>query len=327
MTTPQPRWRQIQRNNFSRIELLADFLELTSSQRLQLLGRPAFPLNLPLRLAQKIEKQTLDDPILRQFVPQMDELRSPNHFTVDPLHEEAARRCPKLLHKYHGRALLLTSSACAMHCRYCFRQNFSYDVESNHFHAELKTIESDTTIHEIILSGGDPLSLSNESLQSLLSLLARLPHLRRLRFHTRFPIGIPERIDDELIAILSQHPQQIFFVLHINHPREIDSDLIHVLNRLKRLGIPLLCHTVLLKGVNDDEQTLLTLCEQLIDAGILPYYLFLLDPVKGSAHFDVSMERGQELISYLQCRLSGLGVPKLAREDVDRPGKTIIPLL
>jgi len=320
-------WRQIQRQNFTRLDALATFLELSSEQRSLLLeDRSDFPMNLPLRLAQKITKQTLDDPILRQFVPQIHEREIPADFTADPVGDLSSRRCPKLLHKYHGRALLLATSACAMHCRYCFRQNFPYESSSSDFSEELHAIKSDATIQEIILSGGDPLSLSNNSLQSLLTSLADIPHLRRVRFHTRFPIGIPERIDDELIELLSTHPQQIIFVLHINHPREIDPDVLRALNRIQRQGIPVLCQSVLLKGVNDDEETMLSLCEKLINAGILPYYLHLLDRVNGSAHFEVSKERGCQLISYLQNHLSGYGIPKLAQEIAGEPGKTIIYL-
>jgi EF-P beta-lysylation protein EpmB len=317
-------WRQIQRQNFRRLDLLADFLELSSEQRSHLLDRLDFSLNLPRRLAQKIAKQTLDDPIFRQFVPLLDEMNSPSGFSLDPVGDLPSCCCPKLLHKYYGRALLLTTGGCAMHCRYCFRQNFPYVSPTSGFTEEIQAIESDPTIQEIVLSGGDPLSLSNASLGSLLASLARIPHLRRVRFHTRFPIGIPERLDDEFIQILSTHPQQIIFVLHVNHPREIDADILNALRPLQRLGIPILCQTVLLKGVNDDEETLLALCEKLINAAILPYYLHLLDRVKGSAHFDVPEHRGCQLIQYLHTRLSGYGVPKLVRETAGEPGKTVI---
>lgn len=319
-----PIWRKIQRQNFTHLDALASFLELSPQQHFALLDRADFPINLPMRLAQKITKQTLDDPILRQFVPRIEELSSSTEFSNDPVGDLASRRCPKLLHKYHGRALMLTSSACAMHCRYCFRQNFPYKALSYDFSEELRAIASDPSIHEIILSGGDPLSLSNDSLASLFSSLASIPHLRRLRFHTRFPIGIPERIEDGLIDLLSKHPQQIIFVLHINHAREIDADILVALSKIRRLGIPIFCQSVLLKGVNDDEETLLNLCETLIDAAIVPYYLHLLDRVKGSAHFEVSKERGRQLIAYLRHHLPGFAVPKLAHEVAGEPGKTII---
>jgi KamA family protein len=176
----------------------------------------------------------------------------------------------------------------------------------------------------VILSGGDPLSLSTDSLGSLLTSLADIRHLKRIRFHTRFPIGIPERIDKFLLNQLQNVSQQVFFVLHTNHPREFDEEVLKALTKLKSIGIPLLNQTVLLKGVNDKEEILLSLCKELINHGILPYYLHLLDKVSGSAHFEVSAERGKELIRYLHEHLSGFGVPKLVREEAGEKGKTLI---
>lgn len=324
MHRPVPPWRQIQRKNFTRLNELADFLELSDAQKKELWERPRFVLNLPIRLAQKMEKGTLDDPILRQFVPLQAERVSPPGFKVDPVEDLAMRKCQKLLHKYEGRALLLATGACAMHCRYCFRQNFPYETAESGFEEELKTIRADTSVKEIILSGGDPLSLSNETLQSLFASLAECKHVSRIRFHTRFPIGIPERIDSGFLALLKNHPQQIIFIIHSNHPRELDSDVVNALRMIGKLGIPLLNQSVLLRGVNDKEETLLALCQTLIDAGILPYYLHVLDRVEGSAHFEVSAERGKELIDFLQKNLSGYGIPRLAREDAGMPGKTLL---
>jgi EF-P beta-lysylation protein EpmB len=317
--TLPPLWRQIQRQNFTRLDLLAEFLELNPDQRARLCHRPRYPLNLPQRLAQKIAKGTLDDPILRQFVPLQEEGISSSD-PADPVNELAALQCSKLLKKYHGRALLLAASACAMHCRYCFRQNFPYETKTDFSHA-LQTIAADSSIEEIILSGGDPLSLSNGILRSLFASLADIPHLRRLRIHTRFPIGIPERIDSDLLSLFSNHPQQIVFVIHANHPRELDAD---VLASLRQIRCPLLSQSVLLKGVNDDEETLLTLCRLMVNNGIVPYYLHLLDKVAGSGHFEVSEERGHALIAYLQKHMSGYGVPRLARETPGEPSKTYI---
>ena len=319
-----PLWRQIQRNNFTSLSKLASFLELSSSQKSRLLEHPNFSLNLPQRLAQKIDKQTLDDPILRQFVPLIDETASNGDFTLDPVGDRLVMCTPKLLHKYQGRMLLVTSSACAMHCRFCFRKNFPYETTTADFSQEIAHIAADPSIREIILSGGDPLSLSNESLESLFTSLGTIEHVHRLRIHTRFPIGIPERIDEAFLSLLENHPQKIFIVLHVNHPREIDVDLIKALRPIQRLGIPLLSQTVLLKGINDDEATLCSLYESLVDGGIVPYYLHLLDHVAGSAHFEVSAERGLQLIRYLQEHLSGYAVPRLVREIAGRPSKTHI---
>jgi KamA family protein len=208
-----------------------------------------------------------------------------------------------------------------MHCRYCFRQNFPYESAAHGYGEELDALRQNPSISEVILSGGDPLSLGDEALSSLLKELGQIPHVERIRFHTRFPIGIPERISNRFLSLLQECPKQIVFVIHTNHPKELDSEVIQALQSVGRLGIPLLNQSVLLRGVNDHPATLLTLCQTLINGGIIPYYLHLLDPVSGTAHFDVPEERGIELIAYLQERLSGYGVPRLAREVPGYPSK------
>jgi EF-P beta-lysylation protein EpmB len=317
-------WRQIQRTNFTCVQKLADFLELSPVNQERLLQSPKFILNLPLRLAQKIEKNRLDDPILRQFVPLDLELAKTPGFFADPVCDKSFQQGRAILHKYKGRALWLTSSACAMHCRYCFRQNFPYETAQQDFTEELTYLRHNTDIQEIILSGGDPLSLGNEALQGLLLALDAIPHIKRIRFHTRFPIGIPERVDDSFLKILQQLRGQIFFIIHCNHPAELDADVVGALRKISALGIPLLNQSVLLQGVNDQEDTFFQLCEALVNAGIIPYYLHLLDPVVGSGHFQVSEERGIALIRHVQERLSGYGVPRLVREEPGRYSKTFI---
>src|SRR3990167_3963712 len=217
-----PLWREIQKKNFTRVEPLADFLALAPSRRRQLLTGPRFPLNLPIRLAEKMEKDTLDDPIFRQFVPLQEETIPTPGFVSEPLQDQQFRNTPKLLQKYQGRALLLTTSACAMNCRFCFRQNFPYEKETLGFAEEIAYLQKDPTLSEVILSGGDPLSLSDELLQELFTSLDAIPHLQRIRFHTRFPLGIPERIDDSFLTVLAASSKQIFFTIHCNHPRELD---------------------------------------------------------------------------------------------------------
>jgi EF-P beta-lysylation protein EpmB len=324
MTALVPLWRQIQRNNFTRIDQLLDYLQLSLELRQKILKKPRFALNLPQRLAAKIRKNTLDDPLLRQFVPLEDELNITPGFHSDPVQDCASQKTKKLLHKYQGRALLVTTSACAMHCRYCFRQNFPYETEQKNFESEISYIEQDSTISEIILSGGDPLSLSDGALANLFRSLNAIPHLKRIRFHTRFPIGIPERIDNSFLDILAGSSKQIIFIVHANHPLELDAEVLTALKKIQRLGIPVLNQSVLLKGVNDDEKTLLALSEALVSGGVIPYYLHTLDPVQGAAHFDLPETRGPELIRYLQENLSGFGVPRLAREEPGKPSKTFI---
>jgi len=318
-------WKKILRENFTDWKKLATYLELTSLQQESILQNPNFPLNIPLRLAQKITKGTLEDPILKQFLPLKEELANKLGFIQDPVGDNACRLEPKLLHKYEGRVLLLCTSACAMHCRFCFRQNFDYDTgETKLFDKELAFIASDTTIHEVILSGGDPLSLSDQALQSLFDKLSVIPHVTRIRFHTRFPIGIPERLDDNFLNVLKSIPQHIWFVIHCNHPNELDDDILQRLKKLQKLGITVLCQTVLLHGVNDTAPVLKDLCERLVDHGILPYYLHQLDRVKGSAHFEVSEEEGLRLIDEISRVLPGYAVPKYVREIAGEGSKSPI---
>lgn len=318
---PPAPWRSILRKNFTRVDLLADFLELSDSQRAQLISRPEFPLQVPFRIAQKMAKGTLADPLIRQFLPTREELEEHPGYALDPVCDASFQDGRKLLRKYEGRVLLVCTSACAMHCRYCFRQNFDYD-SSKSFEEELVQIEQDLSIHEVILSGGDPLSLSDETLEQLLGRLSKFPHIRRIRFHTRFPIGIPERIDDDFLNLISSIPQQVYFVIHCNHPHELDQEILGRLKLLQKLGCVLLNQAVLLKGVNDDVQTLHQLAEQLANHGILFYYLHQLDRVQGAAHFDVDESKGRYLVSELAKSLPGYAVPKFVREVAGEPSKT-----
>lgn len=317
-------WRNIQRKNFTSWEKLSEFLELDESHQKKIWKSPKFPLNLPYRLANKIKKNSLSDPILKQFLPSIKEKTILPEYASDPVSDFAFLKEKKLLHKYEGRALLLVSSACAMHCRYCFRQNFDYETEEKGFEKELSLIKEDLSIKEIILSGGDPLSLSNSRLHDLLRKLSMISHVQVIRFHTRFPLGIPERIDEEFLAILSSIPKQIFFIIHVNHPSELDTDIFAALKKIQHLGIPILNQTVLLKGINDDFETLKLLFETLTGQGILPYYLHQLDQVQGAAHFEVDEERGLELIERLKESLPGYAVPRYVKEVPGEKNKTTI---
>lgn len=317
-------WRDLLRHNFTDWTKLADFLHLDAEQRSEIIPSKHFPLNLPLRLAEKIAKGTLDDPILLQFVPRAAESVSQPGFGCDPVGDVSSRKVPKLLHKYRGRALLLCTSACAMHCRYCFRQHFDYAVKDKLFHEELEVLASDPTIHEVILSGGDPLSLSDTHLRSLIHDIAAIPHVRRLRFHTRFPIGIPERIDDHFLRLFDHCRLMVWIVIHANHPRELDDDVVAALWRLHKQGIGLLNQSVLLRGVNDDVEVLAALCERLVDSGVVPYYLHQLDKTQGAAHFEVTEAKGKELIKALAARLPGFAIPKYVREVAGEANKILL---
>lgn len=316
-----PPWKQILRQNFTSWEKLAQFLELDSAQREFILKNPAFTLNLPLRLAQKIKKASLDDPILHQFLPTNREKVESAGFMKDPVGDHEARCTDKLLNKYQGRVLIIASGACAMHCRFCFRQNFDYMTQEKTFEKEIDYVANDPTIHEVILSGGDPLSLSDYILKNLIHKLSQIKHVNRIRFHTRFPIGIPERLDDSFLKIFDGLRQSIWFVIHSNHPVELDEDVLSHLKALQRRGVILLNHTVLLKGVNDNIATMKALCEKLVDNGIAPYYLHQLDKVQGAAHFEVNETEGEKLIKALSEQLPGYAVPKYVREVSGQPSK------
>lgn len=324
MNSSSPVWRKIQRENFTSLEDLCSFLQLDPSQKEELANLKSFPLNLPRRLAEKIQKKRIDDPILRQFVPFKINPSEDHRFVKDPVGDANARTAPKCLHKYSSRALLVTTGACAMHCRYCFRQNFEYAPLKAGFAEELGYLRKNPTLKEVILSGGDPLSLSNRDLWELLSSLSTISHLKRLRFHTRFPIGIPERIDAEFLSILGNISLQTWFVIHTNHPLELDAEVLIALKRIQKLGVPVLNQSVLLKGVNDSIDTLQELCEKLIDNGIVPYYIHQLDPVEGTNHFEVDPEIGKNLVAQLYTRLSGYGIPKYVQEIPKELSKTLI---
>jgi EF-P beta-lysylation protein EpmB len=238
-------------------------------------------------------------------------------FVSDPVGDLAARRSPGLLHKYHGRALLVVTSACAIHCRYCFRRSYPYAEDPHRpdeWDAALQVLAEDTSIREVILSGGDPLSLSDRRLEELCGRLSAIPHLDRIRIHSRWPIVLPSRVTSRLIALLQAMPQQPVFVVHANHPQEIVGECAGVLRQLVRSGIPVLNQAVLLRGINDSADVLEQLCLNLVNLGVMPYYLHQLDRVAGAAHFEVSERTGLELEAELRRRLPGYAVPRYVRE-------------
>lgn len=324
-------WQRELRKNFTSVDLLADYLELSMEQKKALLTLPRpFTLNVPRRLARKMEKKSLSDPLFLQFVPLKLEEQNEEHLSKDPVCDTHFRKAPKLLHKYSGRVLLLPTSACAMHCRFCFRRSFPYaksEVPSRidaYLNRELSYIKSDTSIEEVILSGGDPLSLPDSTLIPLLQKLADIKHVRCIRFHSRFIVGIPERITPELLDCLSGLNKQVWFTLHINHAKEMDQDLKAALKSMQVLGIPILSQSVLLRHVNDSIESLKELFYALIECGIMPYYLHALDPVEGAGHFFVEDAKGYELIEELKKQMPGYAVPKFVREIPFKPGKTVI---
>ncbi len=284
----------------------------------------AFGLRVPRSFVARMRRGDPDDPLLRQVLPGAAELADTADYSADPVGERVAVRAPALLQKYRGRALLITTSACAVHCRYCFRREFPYEEQSGEaprWSEALAEIAADASLEEIILSGGVPLSLSNSRLESLTRALAAIPHVRRIRVHTRQPVVLPSRVDAGLTRWLRQSARPIVFVLHINHPNELDAQLAAACARLRATGITLLNQSVLLAGVNDDIDVLSRLSLRLFDAGVLPYYLHALDRVRGAAHFSLPDDRARALAGELAARLPGYLVPRLVREVPGAPAK------
>jgi len=286
-----------------------------------------FPLRAPRSFVARMEKGNIQDPLLQQILPLNQELLESSGFCKDPLQEKAANPVPGLLHKYHGRVLLIAAKGCAIHCRYCFRRHFPYEENTPGiagWQPTLDYITADSSINEVILSGGDPLILKDHYLSHLINQLAEIPHVQTLRIHTRVPIVLPSRITLELIELLTTSRLQPVVVVHSNHPNEIDEPVKKSLLALHHAGVTLLNQFVLLKDINNDAEVLISLCQKLFKAGVLPYYLHLLDPVQGAQHFAVTAEQGQDLIRHMHARLPGYLVPKLVCEIPSANGKTLI---
>ena len=285
---------------------------------------PGFPLLAPRPFVARMERGNPHDPLLRQVLPVGAEAVEYPGFTADPLHETAAVAAPGLVQQYAGRALVLVSGACAVHCRYCFRREFPYaehgatlaGVES-----AVEAIAADPTLTEAILSGGDPLMADDVRIADLVRRLDAIPHLRRLRIHTRLPIVLPERVTDALVAVLATSRLAAVVVVHANHPAELDDGVATALRRLAAAPALLLNQAVLLAGVNDSLAVLRGLSERLVDVGVVPYYLHLLDRVRGAGHFEVPESRALELHRQLRDSLPGYAVPRLAREVPGEPAK------
>lgn len=287
----------------------------------------AFPLKIPRNFLQRIQKGRLDDPLLKQILPIGAELHAHPQYSDDPLAEKEANPVPGLLHKYKSRVLVTLTSACAVHCRYCFRRHFPY-AENNpgtRGWDDIRAyIETQPDVNEIILSGGDPLSVSDKLLRLFIDKMRTIPHVRRLRLHTRLPIVLPNRITDELVSALSSFSGDVVMVVHANHAQEIDETVVAAFSKLRMANIHLLNQSVLLKGVNDNAVTLNELSESLFSAGVLPYYLHVLDKVQGAAHFDLPLEKAKHLHAELMTKLPGYLVPRLACEEAGKLSKSLI---
>lgn len=277
---------------------------------------------------QKIDFANANDPLLKQILPIIDEtFDQPESFGNDPVGDEAAQKTPGLIHKYRSRVLLIATASCAVHCRYCFRRHFAYSntvSKSKWLEQALDYIRQHTEINEVILSGGDPLMLNNQRLFNLINQIEAIPHIQTLRFHSRM-IGVNNaRFDSELMGFFGNIRLRKVFVSHINHPNELDLKSLQVFRQLNQAGFSCLNQAVLLKGVNDQPDTLINLCYKLHQQGALPYYLHLLDRVVGAAHFEVSEQQVQKIYRQICDQLPGYLVPRLVREEAGKKSKTLI---
>ena len=322
-------WRQILASAFRRPDELLNWLGIPRSDvALQTDNQPDFPMLVPRPYARLMEARA-DDPLLLQVLPLQEERQTREGYIADPLGEQAANATPGIIHKYHGRLLLLAASGCAVNCCYCFRRHFPYSenrLSRAEWQQALDYVRADHNISEIILSGGDPLLLQDEDLARLINQCEAIPHVRRLRIHSRLPVVIPQRLTPELTDMLSASRLQASIVLHINHPRELSEEHRQRLQSLKNSGITLLNQSVILRKINNNISVLSELSERLFEFGVLPYYLHLLDPVKGAHHFDVDQREAVDLHRQMQAQLPGYLVPKLAREIAGLPNKALIHL-
>ncbi len=286
-----------------------------------------FAMRVPRGFAARMRRGDAADPLLLQVLPQAAELIEAMGYSLDAVGDMDARVAGGVLHKYSGRALLIATGSCAVNCRYCFRRHFPYAEETaaaDRWRQAIGYIRADASIAEVILSGGDPLSLSTPKLAEVTDALAAIAHIKRLRIHTRLPVVLPERVDAQFLAWLRALPWPIAIVLHANHANEIDDGVADACVRLRDAGATLLNQSVLLRGVNDDVDALADLSARLFDCGVVPYYLHQLDRVAGAAHFAVDDVRARDLVEQLRGRVSGYLVPRLVREIAGERAKTAL---
>lgn len=319
-------WKLVVSESFRDLGELLDFCEIDASQT-GFKGRHDFALRVTRYFASLIEKGNASDPLLLQVLPDAREFRYVDGYTGDAVGDQQAMPVPGLIHKYHGRVLLTLTGACAIHCRYCFRRHFPYREASVDFDMNgqvMAYLFDNPDVSEVILSGGDPLMVSDQKLEKLISMLNRVPHIRVLRIHSRLLSVLPERINESLIRALERFDGQLVFVTHINHPNEISAHNQAAFQMLARQGYRLFNQSVLLKGVNDSSQTLAGLSNKLFASHITPYYLHRLDRVHGAAHFDLSKEESCRIYQRLRTRLPGYLLPAMVQEISGQLSKTTV---
>ncbi|MCB1644153.1 MAG: EF-P beta-lysylation protein EpmB [Pseudomonadales bacterium] len=313
-------WQQVLSQGVKTITELNRLLDLDLPE-----ADTGFPMLIPATWLARINPGDPADPLLLQVLPVLAEQLGDTGFVTDPLQESQFTENPGMIRKYQGRVLVIVTGQCAVNCRYCFRRHFPYEdvrPDTRDWDLIAARLTSTTDVHEVILSGGDPLVLNDRHLAGLISRLEAIPHLRTLRIHSRLPVAIPQRVTPALVRTLGETRLKTVLVNHINHANEIDQTVINGMQALRLAGVQLLNQSVLLRGVNDSVQALTNLSHQLWEAGVLPYYLHQLDPVEGAAHFDVPDPQARQLIADVRAKLPGYLVPRLVREIPDRPSKT-----
>lgn len=319
-------WQRNLAEGFSSSVELLSFLNLPISLANERIEKQ-FKTRVPRGFAERMEMGNPNDPLLLQVLAVENELETIEGFSLDPLLEKSANPLPGLIHKYQGRVLLTLAGACAVHCRYCFRRHFPYKENNpgrDGWQPVIDYIANNVDIHEVILSGGDPLLVSDIALATLLERLAEIPHLQSMRFHSRIPVVLPERIDSKFIKLLAGNRLQKVMVIHSNHPQEIDENVHRVCQLLRETNCHLLNQSVLLAKINDNASVLARLSERLFACGILPYYLHLLDRVQGVAHFETPLDKALDIFRELQTMLPGYLVPRLVREEAGQRSKVLI---
>jgi len=320
-------WQQDLAEGFNNINDICDYLNISDADKTLLVSSSSFPLRVPREFADRMEKGNINDPLLKQILPTKNENIIASGFSNDPVGDINAMTESGVIHKYNGRVLLITTGGCAINCRYCFRRNFPYgdfQLSNKKYLAAINYIQNRPDISEVILSGGDPLLLNDQKILGLMQQLQVIPHIKRIRIHSRIPIVLPSRITTELCNNLSAIEKDIVLVAHSNHANELNNKVRLAFENLKKANITLLNQAVLLKGINDNAHQLIELSEKLFTMGVLPYYLHLLDRAAGTAHFEISETQALALMNQIKKNLPGYLVPKLVREQAGAESKTII---
>ncbi|HAO99256.1 MAG TPA: EF-P beta-lysylation protein EpmB [Fibrobacteres bacterium] len=323
-----PQWQREWQDSFRNTGELLEFLGLEPHSVAELPDLdPRFPLLVPRSYAERMRKRDWNDPLLKQVLATRHEEQERTGFIADAVGDLAAEEVPGVLRKYHGRTLLVLTGICAVHCRYCFRREFPYDelpMTRSKWNGVYVRLKADPSVEEILFSGGDPLSLSDANLRWHWEQAIAIPQIKRLRIHTRLPVVLPSRLDENFLGMVSELSKfkPVYLVIHANHANEISKEVVSRLKALRDSGAVVLNQSVLLRGVNDHADALVELSERLLDAGALPYYLHQLDRVRGAWHFEVPEETGLKLMEDLRKRLPGYGVPKYVREIAGAASKT-----